>query len=213
MTVRLLPGIYPQIPTMYTRVNSKLWDEKTFKKHGHHLLSLKVFELTLRSDGESKLYSEIRDKSLMAKLSHAMIRGNRRTTNQIKSNVTWDMTLVSVDQVEKASRAEIDLFNPDKKKAGKDVQLIVETMITLKDGMKCSWHNIYKEGQGEVMVLTYVNRKHIGKMEREDVLSCLELGWENEVCTMDNKEIRRKEVRTVCGDSHITIKQLKSRRK
>jgi len=209
-TTKLLPGTYPQLSEKYTRINSTIWTEKTTKSHGHTLLYLKPFELTLISIGKTESYKMTKKQSPIKEVEYATIKSSTRSSNQFKARVTFDMHLITMTEVERVLRAEIDMYG---KRVGIDIPLVVEWMVTMKKGLKCTWKNFYKEGEGEVMVLTHVNDKSIGKMEKEDAMACLSLGWEDDVCEVKKGNVAVKEIRSVCGNSNLTIKKLRQPRK
>lgn len=207
MSIKLTEGSYPQIDSKFTVLDTTKWNERSLMRHGHRLLELRLQEVTLRSENKSHTISDLKKVAeTLEEVKHAMLDSTIRDNDQKKITPRFDMTVLTMQDAEKAIRDTIDFYNAkDKKRDGYTITLFVQHMITEKNGMKCWWTLVDKKAEGLFMILVKVDGKHVGKMNKQEVANTMDLCWSDKVCDISKKRTKVDKEVLVCPFSGASV--------
>ena len=211
MTTTIKTGSYPQISDKFTLLNSKKWNEKTLEKHSHRLLEIRLKEITFKSCGKTRSYNDMNTtkssnnplRPLIEK-QHALKGSTFRVSIQDKSTLMWDMTKISVADMEACVRKVVANFgarDPEK------IPLVIQTMITEKNGYKCWWAFVDKKFEGQKMILAKVDNKPFYKLSKQERADAMDMTWCEEICDIKVKEVKVTRTQMTCDLSGAVLTQ------
>lgn len=199
MSKSLPNGSYPQISSNYSVLHNFYTE---WKKKGHTIKEIGFAEITIKSEGKSKKNCSLRRPDGVA----IKRCGACRTSDQIK----WrpDTYFVTSNRSMNAIREDIQkcliALGWDRKKAGEH-SIRIRYIISESEGYLCRWEMAGKDGEGEVLVMTSVDRVAVPRLV--NVALAFGLGEKLQVSVCDIVTTKGTQTKCVYSGKSVVLRR------